>query len=304
MSEMKEPTEKKQGRSIGRYLLIAVGVLFVCGVITIIIGALGSSDPDPATEDVADRVVEVAELEESGNSGENAEPAPTEEPEPTEIPATATDVPPTSTPVPTNTPAPTSTPEPTSTPTPAPDPIVLEGSGDDLIDFENPFTGDLLGIEVEGSGSSNFAVIPYDEDGENIDLLVNEIGSYSGRHLMVIDDIFTESPAGFEVQSNGAWTITVFPVLPDYIDVHSASDGPYAGSGDDFFLMVNEDGENRAAITNGGSSNFVVFAVTSGRDLLVNEIGSYEGTVRTPNDEFILFSVLSDGNWTIDMSGN
>ena len=59
--------------------------------------------------------------------------------------------------------------------------------------------GDLVTARVTHTGSSNFAVLSY---GDSQDLLINEIGRYTGEVLI---------PAGtsvLEIEADGAWSIT------------------------------------------------------------------------------------------------
>ena len=58
-----------------------------------------------------------------------------------------------------------------------------------------------------------------------------------------------------------------------------------------------------ASINHAGDSNFVVTAYgASGRDLLVNEIGSYNGNVII-DDNVLVLEIVADGNWSINISG-
>ena len=51
-----------------------------------------------------------------------------------------------------------------------------------------------------------------------------------------------------------------------------------------------------------GTANFVVIVYgASGRDLLVNEIGAYSGSVIVRGDAMIL-EIKADGNWSVDIS--
>ena len=72
------------------------------------------------------------------------------------------------------------------------------GKGDDLVVIQSgAFTG-LDSVQITNSGQSNFVVWA---DGDTKNLLVNEIGNYSGEQLM---------PAGtvlLEIQSDGAWSL-------------------------------------------------------------------------------------------------
>ena len=53
-----------------------------------------------------------------------------------------------------------------------------------------------------------------------------------------------------------------------------------------------------ATLTHNGDSNFSVWAWGTTRDLLVNEIGAYDGTVLVESGLFI-WDVSADGDWTV-----
>jgi hypothetical protein len=54
-------------------------------------------------------------------------------------------------------------------------------------------------------GTSNFAVVAYSEYGDYLDLLVNEIGSYSGEVLLPIED-----PIVLSIHADGgSWSMSV-----------------------------------------------------------------------------------------------
>jgi len=103
------------------------------------------------------------------------------------------------TPRPTNTLGPTPTTRPTRTPTPIPQPIVLTGSGDAVVDIEKDDSAAL--VHITYTGSSNFIVWNYGTDGEKIDLLINTIGSYDG--IRPLDFLVDEHTARFAVESSG-----------------------------------------------------------------------------------------------------
>lgn len=74
---------------------------------------------------------------------------------------------------------------------------------------------------------------------------------------------------------------------------------PISGSGDDVVPM-GATGFNAIKFTNEGSSNFVV--KTDDGQLLVNEIGSYTGTVVVnlrDNEHATMLAITSSGNWTV-----
>jgi hypothetical protein len=78
----------------------------------------------------------------------------------------------------------------------------LTGKGDDVVQVSPPPSG-LATIDVAGTGSENFVVQSYGPNGQ--DLLVNEIGKYSGS-VQLPDGAFL-----LTVESNGAWTIALEP---------------------------------------------------------------------------------------------
>ncbi|GAA3757531.1 hypothetical protein GCM10022225_48480 [Plantactinospora mayteni] len=125
-------------------------------------------------------------------------------------------------------------------------------------------------------------------------LLVNEIGAYSGKAWINLEEDSLTSQ--FEIQASGKWTLTVGTV--EQLATKAPS-GKVAGRGDDVIILGGD--YDTAKITHSkGSSNFVVYAynLDSGEGgLLVNEIGGYSG--RRPLEAPALVQVKADGNWTI-----
>lgn len=97
-----------------------------------------------------------------------------------------------------------------------------------------------------------------------------------------------------EVTASGSWTLTAGPLS----SARRISGGRALGSGDDVVLL---DGTGRMTITHDGESNFAVLSHGDGRDLLVNEIGRYSGTVLVSSDA-LLVEIGADGNWTLDLN--
>lgn len=186
----------------------------------------------------------------------------------------------------TTTEATTTTTEPptTTTTTPPPQPIVLEGSGDFVAQFDNPGASEIQWATITHSGGSNFAVWELGEDLQQGDLLVNTVGNYQGNVAVGVDiDVH-----GFEITADGPWRIEVKP-----LEMLRAFDSTAEGAGDD---VLRYDGEAMAArISHAGSSNFAVWA---NNDLLVNEVGNYDGTVRFPAGP-ALVRITADGPWSI-----
>jgi len=195
---------------------------------------------------------------------------------------------------PTATLAPTPVP-PTAPPIPQLKPITLTGRGDDIVSVGKPDVPAIARISTTQSGG-NFVVTRYDSSGNRIDLLVNEIGSYSGtRPIDFFDD---EHTSRFEVKADGSWKIEILPLT----SARSLSvPGEISGSGDDIIILRGST-PDVATVSHRGDSNFVVTAYgTLGRDLLVNEIGSYNGKVIVSGDTIIL-EIVADGNWSVDIS--
>ena len=199
---------------------------------------------------------------------------------------------------PTNTPRPTNTPIPTLPPTPVPDPIILAGTGDQVVDLDK-WTGAALVHVIGPKVKDNFVLMNYDDTGETIDLFVNTIGAYDGWQL--IDFMGDPGTTRFSVEAGGAWTIEVYPFYKDYLHYLSVP-GVYSGASDDVFVLVDSEPDLLKAGTT-SESNFVVYGIrlNSGYDLLVNEIGPYTGTVPLPRDTFILI-VNSEGPYTLEVT--
>jgi len=131
---------------------------------------------------------------------------PTEKPDSTqgesqsvvESPKSATAVPPTAVP-PTAVP-PTAVP-PTAVPTPSP--VTLTGEGKKATEFFELEKG-LWIVALEHAGSSNFQVKLLDGDGDRVESLANEIGSFQGSMAIKIDETAAYL---LDVNADGSWSI-------------------------------------------------------------------------------------------------
>lgn len=163
----------------------------------------------------------------------------------------------------------------------------VNGSGDDVV--TNITVGDgLYKVHFTNSGSANFAVWVHDADG-NRDLAVNEIGNYDGYYFLLGD-----SPYMFEIESNGKWSYTIE-------QLGTTSETSFKGHG--CYVSDKFSAESgKWHITHNGNSNFAIWLyTTSGRDLLVNEIGTYDGNklLSIPSGSSAILVVEADGDWTI-----
>ena len=197
---------------------------------------------------------------------------------------------------------PTFAPEPTATPVPptvAPptlafNPIKLTGSGNKIARFTIPEDEPAIAV-ISEKGTSNFVVWSIDSTGSTNDLLVNVIGNYSGTRLFDVD--FGTHSVAFKVEAHGSWTITIKPLSLATLWTATTSS---IGKGD-MVLRVDPpiDGFAASTFTYKGSSNFVVWAYgDEGRDLLVNEIGAYNGESLWPSGT-VLIEIEAVGAWGI-----
>jgi hypothetical protein len=172
-------------------------------------------------------------------------------------------------------------------------PILAEGSGtgDSVVELDIPNTPVI--ITLTHSGSRNYAVWSLGTDFENIDLLVNEIGVYEGTRPMQFDE---ESVSSLEITADGSWTYLVQP-LNEAEDVACE----FSGQGDDVVIVRDfTDSAGPATLVNTGDSNFAIWVWgETGRDLIVNDVGPYEGTVVVDSGLFI-WDITATGGWTVD----
>lgn len=145
-------------------------------------------------------------------------------------------------------------------------------------------------LSITHNGSSNFTIKSYNNDKGGSDLLVNEIGNYSGTVLIAESGNYD-----IEIHADGNWQINAFKI--------DNTDGAYfSGHGDAVTSVFLADGYNWKITNNNADSNFVVriyYPETGERDLLINEIGNYTGIVRSDRKGSVFFEITSNGDWSI-----
>jgi hypothetical protein len=183
------------------------------------------------------------------------------------------------------------TPTPTPTQAPVPADVVLSGHGDAVIKASAVDGADGPGVATfTHDGADNFAVWSLDANVNQLDLLVNTIGAYNGTVLF--DKQSTEHTESLQITADGNWTVTLHSIRA----LRSFDATGTTGHGDDVLLY--RGGAGAATLTHDGSSNFAVWTYGDQTNLVVNEIGAYNGTVRwTKGPELV--TVTADGNWTI-----
>lgn len=168
----------------------------------------------------------------------------------------------------------------------------LSGTGDDVIRGRIPADAPAIAV-LSHRGEGHFAIWAVESDGEEYDLIANEIGDYDGRGTVNFDR-YGRTLAGFNISADGPWTMRLVPAS----DASRVSDS-YAGQGDDVLRAATHAGRV-VTISHRGEGHFAIWAHDSdaeATDLLVNEIGDYDGTVALPADTHWL-EITADGEWT------
>jgi hypothetical protein len=194
---------------------------------------------------------------------------------------------------------------------PSPEPIILEGIGQQAT---NSFTLER-GISIfhmTHDGHSNFAIWLYDAGtGERVDLLVNEIGTYTGSRIVGVTAELGQASPGehlLDVTADGNWQVIIeqprtvtAPKIPQ----------TFSGRGDSVpspFTL--EQGTVKFEMTHNGNSNFAIWLYDnegSRVDLLVNEIGAFEGSkivgvtglLGQASAGIHYLDITADGNWSV-----
>jgi hypothetical protein len=173
------------------------------------------------------------------------------------------------------------------------EPIRLKGRGDKVARFDTPEEAAAL-AEFRYDGKSNFIVTSVAEDGSRNALLVNEIGRYRGTVLFDT----SEHSVAFRVETTGPWAATVKPVSA--ARRWDASER-LTGEGDDVVLITPPtSGLKTSRLRSRGESNLIVlvYTLSGGRELLVNEIGDYDGEVLLPADSFLMTVEAHGSRWS------
>ena len=136
-------------------------------------------------------------------------------------------------------------------------------------------------------GNSNFVVWAY--RGNDRDLLVNEIGRYQGTR-----PILGTAPVVFDIEADGAWTITIAPL-------RTGGSSNFSGRGDSVSSLFEPPGSGPYEISHDGRSNFVMWLRCADRSSLVqNEIGPVNASrIITFGQGPCYWEVVADGSWAV-----
>ena len=217
----------------------------------------------------------------------------------------------TDTPTPDVTPRPEPTPDVTPIPVPdstsqtpqitEPAPIELSGTGQKATQKFQLEQG-LSEFSMTYHGSDNFIVWLMDGNtGQNVELLANQIGSFSGSKAV---GITSDGDYILNVQSNGPWTVTI--KQPRQAATQS-SPLTLQGTGQQVSEMFSlDEGLKTFDMTYHGSDNFIVWLMDGQGnrvDLLANQIGSFNGSkaVGIPQTGTYLLDITSNGKWEVSI---
>ncbi len=175
-----------------------------------------------------------------------------------------------------------------------PEPIVLEGSGDNSkLNFYNPFDISIVHIvgNADGRDFKIRAITPDSHGGNKI--LVNTTEPYDGFHPIDLHE--RQHTLNFEITASGDWRIELLPLADArVIEVP----GVIAGSGDDAILMVGGTPDSIMIKGNPDSQFFKITAYGNAETQLVNTSEPFEGTITLPPDT-VLLEINSQSIWEI-----
>lgn len=145
-------------------------------------------------------------------------------------------------------------------------------------------------IHITNDGDRNFIVWSHHGTGDyDKDLLVNRIGDYEG-------DVYLQPGTHtLEIKSSGDWSVKVYPLGTSTTDSFSGNS--------DYVTPYFIPSTGIYAINYEGDGNFIIWGYYGtgkyDKDLLVNEIGNYSGSVLFKRNNYSYFVIKSKGNWSI-----
>lgn len=182
------------------------------------------------------------------------------------------------------------------------EPIQLSGTGQQATKKFSLESG-LAILRMTHSGQSNFAITLLDSNGEIVELLVNEIGSFNGAKAV---GIRTKGEYLLDISADGKWSVRIEQPRPSTAPSIPKS---FAGKGQQVSELFSiGKGLTTFKMIHDGSSNFAILLLDNkGQtiELLVNEIGAFNGSkaVGIKKGGIYLLDISADGNWTIDVEG-
>jgi hypothetical protein len=143
----------------------------------------------------------------------------------------------------------------------------------------------------------------YGATNEQIDLLVNTVGTYDGTRPL--DWESGQQTAKLQIKASGQWKITVSPLAAARREQVPST---VSGEGDDVVVLVPATGEIDTLKIDATKAqrNFILYGWGTTSDLLANEIAPYSGTVLVaaslPANGNLLLDIRATGEWSIEVT--
>ena len=184
-------------------------------------------------------------------------------------------------------------PEPAEFEWPTLEPVLLEGSGDDVVVLDSPIS--LAAMDVSANASSRyFGIKPILVSGDSGSSLVNTTDPFEGTVLLL--GAGQDAIAGFEVSSNGPWSFTIKSIAEvSYLGPAETIEG----SGDALIRLDETQGLTTISVI--GNEEGRYFGVRQHGDSsfsVINTTDPYTGTVRL-DPGTLLLEVTAIGTWSI-----
>jgi hypothetical protein len=174
---------------------------------------------------------------------------------------------------------------------PPPSDKTYEGRGNKTVKIS--LNEDYLHIaKVTHDGASNVMVETVDDGGDSSNLVVNEVGDYDGLRPLDFD---REQPTGLKIRADGRWKVTVMVA-----DKAPRWTGKASGKAGAAVLRVDPKAADQdVRFTHKGRSNCtLIVRADRGYDLLVNDIGRYNGDMIVPTGTHFI-EIESSGTWSL-----
>lgn len=181
-------------------------------------------------------------------------------------------------------------------------PISLSGTGNVATQLFTLQKGVSI-FESSYTGDGYFGVWLKDANGNDIDLVANSAGSYSGKKAVGV----SKSGSYFlNVEADSNWSITITQPRPTS-GIQKPTTLTGKGNSVTQFLYFKKKGLARFNLSHDGADYFGVWLLDSNGnevDLLANGIGAFNGSkgVRIPKKGVYLINVEADGNWSISVN--
>lgn len=174
-----------------------------------------------------------------------------------------------------------------------PDPLEFSGSGSDVVEIE--LEGGLTGVEAQHDGSSDFVVQLVDDGFPTF--FIDARGQFEGASL----EYAVAGEHELEIVADGDWEVTV-------TQPRSATGADPAVELSDsipsYYGPFEFDGTYTMTGSHDGAGNFIVELRGQGRtdrELVINELGAYEGSTTFQYSGIGWIDVTTDGEWSIEL---